>query len=83
MINASTSTVMTNAQKVMMRDFQQQFFNLLEKYWNPQNSDAYWDALTDEATSLLERFQSHDTVLNSFLLNMVTAFLNSREDMGA
>lgn len=31
---------MNPAQKVMLRDFNIQFFNLTEKYWNPSDSDA-------------------------------------------
>ena len=75
------STSMTAAQKVMMRDFQQQFSRLIETYWNPNTSDEYWDSLTDEAMSLLEKFQTSDTILNGFLSNLVAAFLNSREDI--
>lgn len=78
-LNASTS--MTTAQKVMMRDFHQQFSRLLEQYWNPNGTDEYWDELTDEAMALLTRFHTSDANLNNFLSNIVAAFLNSREAM--
>ena len=72
---------MTPAQKTMMREFNQEYFALLEKYWNPNTSDVYWDELTDAAMSLLDRFQTHDRVLSDFISNIVAAFLNSREEM--
>jgi hypothetical protein len=34
---------MTAAQKTVMRDFHQKFFELWERYWNPSNTDEYWD----------------------------------------
>lgn len=72
---------MTPAQKTMMRDFNQKFFALMEKYWNPTDSDEYWDALTDDAMKLIEQFQSSDVVLNNFLSTIVATFLNSREEL--
>jgi hypothetical protein len=71
---------MTVAQKTMMRDFNQKFFELLENYWNPINSDEYWDKLTDDAMDLICQFQTKDAVTNSLISNLVSAFLNSRED---
>lgn len=73
-------STMTVAQKTMMRDFNQKFFELLEKYWNPMNSDEYWDNLTDDAMDLICQFQTKDAVTNSLISNLVSAFLNSRED---
>lgn len=72
---------MTKAQKVMMNDFNQKFFALQERYWNPDDNDAYWDQLTDEAMDLLEQFHSSDIALNSYLSNIVADFLNSREEV--
>lgn len=74
-------TKMTSAQKVMMRDFNDQFFALMEKYWNPSDSDAYWDALTDEAMALISKFQTSDGKLNNYIQSIVATFLNSREDV--
>ena len=72
---------MNPAQKVMLRDFNIQFFNLTEKYWNPSDSDAYWDALTDDAMELISKFQTSDVKLNNYIQSIVATFLNSREDM--
>ena len=76
-----SSTRMNPAQKVMLRDFNSQFFNLTEKYWNPSDSDAYWDALTDDAMELINKFQTSDIKLNNYIQSIVATFLNSREDM--
>jgi hypothetical protein len=75
------TTAMSAAQKVMMRDFNERFFGLMERFWNPENSEMYWDQLTEEAMNLLAQFQSRDPALNGFLFNIVSAFLNSREEM--
>lgn len=75
------SQKMTNAQKTMMRDFEQKLFALWEEYWNPNDSDEYWDGLTEAAMDLINQFQSKDTVMNNFLSNVVVAFLNSREEL--
>ena len=72
---------MNPAQKVMLRDFNIQFFNLTEKYWNPSDSDAFWDALTDDAMELISKFQTSDAKLNNYIQSIVATFLNSREDM--
>lgn len=74
---------MTNAQKVMMRDFTEQMFEMWEKYWVPDDSDMYWDDLAEEAMSLIGRFQTRDAAHNGFLSNIVVAFLNSREELSA
>ena len=68
-------------QKVIMKDFDQQFFHLLESYWNPNETDEYWDSLTSEAVSLIENFHTKDLVLNNLITNIVMAFLNSREEV--
>ena len=73
-------STMTLAQKTMMRDFNQKFFELWEKYWNPINSDEYWDELTDAAMDLIRQFQTKDVVVNNLISNLVATFLNSRED---
>lgn len=72
---------MTAAQKTMMRDFNNKFFLLQEKHWNPADSDEYWDELTADAMSLLEQFHSSDVSVNNFLSATVAVFLNSREAM--
>ena len=66
------------AKKVMMRDFNARFQKLMEAFWTPDKSDEYWDALTEEAMSLVESFQS-DPKTNELISSMVAAFLNSRE----
>ena len=71
---------MTKAQRLVMKDFGEKFSELLEKYWNPIDSDDYWDNLTGDAMDLIAEFQSSDKVLNNFLSNMVASFLNSREE---
>ena len=81
MIQTKKSTAMSPAQKVMMRDFNIQFFALTEKYWNPSDDDAYWDALTDEAMELISKFHTSNTKLNNYIQSIVAAFLNSREDL--
>jgi hypothetical protein len=76
-----SATKMTPAQKVMMRDFNTKFFELTEKYWNPSDSDAYWDDLTDDAMALINQFQTSDVKLNHYIQSIVATFLNSREDV--
>lgn len=72
---------MTASQKIMMQEFNQKFFALQEKYWNPNDSESYWDGLTEDAMRLIAEFQSQNEALNSFLSNSVVVFLNSREEM--
>ena len=72
---------MNIAQKTMMSDFNRRFFELLEKHWNPIESDQYWDCLTDDAMKLVEDFQSSNLATNNFVVNIVSAFMNSREEM--
>lgn len=81
MVNAKKSAAMSPAQKVMMRDFNDQFFELTAKYWNPSDSDEYWDALTDDAMELIGKFHTSNTKLNNYIQSIVAAFLNSREDL--
>lgn len=72
---------MTASQKIMMQEFNQKFFALQEQYWNPIDSESYWDNLTEDAMRLIAEFQSQNEALNNFLSNAVVVFLNSREDM--
>ena len=72
---------MTRSQKVMMREFEQQMFDLWEKHWNPTDSDEYWDELVVDATNLISNFQTKDIALNNFFSNIVATFLNSREEL--
>ena len=74
-------TKMKPNQKVIMKDFDRQFFQLLESYWNPNETDEYWDNLTGDAVSLIERFQTKDLVFNNLITTVVMAFLNSREEV--
>ncbi|MBQ8625435.1 MAG: hypothetical protein IJ419_04640 [Agathobacter sp.] len=69
---------MPASKKVMMRDFQARFQELMEDFWKPDKSDEYWDALTERAMALVEEFQS-DAKTNELISSMVAAFLNSRE----
>jgi hypothetical protein len=71
---------MTASQKMMIKDFSEQYFSLMEKYWNSTSDDAYWDGLTEDAMELISRFQTEDAILNNFLQNIVVAFMNSREE---
>lgn len=77
----NNKSTMTASQKIMMRDFHQRFFELMEKYWNPADSDKYWDDLTEDAMKLIGQFQSSNKIQNGFLSNVVVAFLNSREEL--
>jgi hypothetical protein len=72
---------MTKAQKTMMNEFHQKLLELWEKYWNPDDSDSYWDDLTDDAMALISQFQTKNPTMNAFISNMVVAFLNSREEL--
>ena len=74
---------MTASQKVMMQEFNRKFFALQDKYWNPNDSDIYWDNLTEDAMHLIAEFQSQNEAINNFLSNIVVSFLNSREEMMA
>lgn len=78
---SSNNAEMNSSQKTIMRDFATQYYALMEKYWNPSTDDTYWDDITDDAMQLISRFQTKDVVLNSFLQNIVVAFVNSREEL--
>jgi len=73
--------MMTAAQKTMMREFVQDYYALMETYWTPTPSSAYWDRFTDDALKLISKYQTSDATLNGFISNIVAAFLNSREEM--
>ena len=77
----ATNTKMTPAQKVKMKEFSQRYFDFMEKYWNPSESDEYWDQITDDAMELIENFHSTEESLNDLVQNVVMAFLNSRESI--
>ena len=74
-------SAMSKSQKVMMKDFHTKFFALQEKYWNPDETEDYWDHVTEDAMNLLTEFHSSDNSLNHFLSNLIADFLNSREEI--
>lgn len=69
----------TTSKKIMIRDFYNDMMKLCEKYWVPSTTNAYWDALTDDAMMLIAKYQTVDDATNALVMNTVAAFLNSRE----
>ena len=74
-------TGMPLSQKVMFQEFGDDLMLLMDTYWNPSNSDKYWDDITSDAMAILMKYQTNDKVTTNFLSTIVASFLNSREEM--
>jgi hypothetical protein len=71
----------TASQKIILKDFNDRFLRLQEKFYIPQSDDKYWDDLTTESMKLVSDFQSKDTAQNKLISDMVMLFMQSREEM--
>lgn len=71
----------TASQKIILKDFNDRFLRLQEKFYTPQPDDKYWDDLTTESMKLVSDFQSKDTAQNKLISDMVMLFMQSREEM--
>ena len=56
--------------------FMQEFWTLTKKYWIPENTDAYWNALISDCQQLSKKYT------DSFVEDMLIAFINNREKEG-
>lgn len=70
---------MNRTQKVFMKSFMESFLKLQEEYYNPADTDRYWDGLVADAMELIQQFKTKDERQNSFCQEMVLAFVKSRE----
>ena len=70
---------MNKTQKVFLKSFMDDFLKLQEEYYNPKDTDTYWDGLVADAMELIARFKTKDERQNSFCQEMVLAFVKSRE----
>ena len=57
-------------------EFMQEFWTLTKKYWIPENTDAYWNALISDCQQLSKKYT------DSFVEDMLIAFINNREREG-
>jgi hypothetical protein len=57
-------------------EFMQEFWTLTKKYWIPENTDAYWNALISDCQQLSKKYT------DSFAEDMLIAFINNREKEG-
>ena len=70
---------MNKSQKVFMKSFMDSFLKLQENYYNPADTDTYWDGLVADAMELIANFQTKDERQNNLCQDMVLAFVKSRE----
>lgn len=70
---------MNKTQKVFMKSFMDDFLKFQENYYNPEDTDTYWDELVAEAMELIARFKTEDERQNILCQDMVLAFVKSRE----
>lgn len=47
------------------------YWNLCQKYWDPEDNDAYWESLISEADSFYKKYET------DFARNLVDAFVVS------
>lgn len=70
---------MNKSQKVFMKSFMDGFLKLQEEYYNPEDTDTYWDGLVADAMELISKFKTKDERQNTLCQDMVLAFVKSRE----
>lgn len=49
------------------------FWQIVQKYWNPEDSDFYWDGVTKDINQLYEKYKS-DEKLERFTKKMAIAY---------
>ena len=76
---AQQTPQMTKTQKVFMKSFMDSFLKLQEAFYNPNDTDLYWDELVAEAMDLISKFKTKDERQNALCQDMVLAFVKSRE----
>ena len=62
-----------SAEMLMFRDF----YNIIQKYWVPENTEEYWQGLIDESNAFIERFR-HTCPLSR---KLIVAFNNQQEEV--
>ena len=70
---------MNKTQKVFMKSFFESFLKLQEEYYNPEDTDRYWDGLVADAMQLISQYKTKDDRQNALCQDMVLAFVKSRE----
>ena len=71
--------MMTPRQKVFMKNFLNDFLKLQEKFYIPQPTADYWDAICEESMALISRNKTEDERQNQLCEDMVLAFLKTRQ----
>lgn len=54
--------------------FMQDLWALVKKYWIPEDTPEYWNALTDDCSDLAREYQNE-----RFVVDMLAAFVNSQQ----
>lgn len=57
----------------MIRDF----FGIIQKYWIPEDTEAYWQGLIDDSNAFIEKFR-HTCPLSR---KLIVAFNNQQEEV--
>lgn len=70
---------MNKSQKVFMKSFLESLLKFQEEYYNPEDTDRYWDGLVADAMNLIDQYKTKDERQNSLCQDMVLAFVKTRE----
>lgn len=62
-----------SAEMLMFRDF----YNIIQKYWIPEDTESYWQGLIDESNAFIEKFR-HTCPLSR---KLIVAFNNQQEEV--
>ena len=66
---------MNKSQKVFMKSFLESLLKFQEEYYNPEDTDRYWDGLVADAMNLIDQYKTKDERQNSLCQDMVLAFV--------
>lgn len=62
-----------SAEMVMFREF----YNIIQKYWIPEDTESYWQGLIDDSNAFIEKFR-HTCPLSR---KLIVAFNNQQEEV--
>lgn len=62
-----------SAEMVMFREF----YNIIQKYWIPEDTESYWHELIDDSNAFIEKFR-HTCPLSR---KLIVAFNNQQEEV--
>lgn len=58
--------------------FMSDFWQLVKKYWKPDGTDQYWDALNEEQQQIAQKYDNH-----LFVIQMLCALTNYLEGIAS